>query len=315
MVVGAAQAGGIHYVQGHAVDVDMFAQDVPRGTGDIGDDGGLAPGQGVQQAGFAGIRPAGDDHRHAVAQQCALACFTQDSRQFVAYGIELVEHMAIGEEVDLFLGEIDGRFDVHAQLDELVGQAVHPPGEFALQRTQRVACGLGGAGFDKVGDGLSLGEIELVVEEGALAELAWTGLACTQLEAALQQHVHHHRTAMSLQFEHVFAGEGVGAGEEQQQALVDLLAVVGVEGAVVGIPGLRLAAAQGDGHGPGARPGYPDDAHAAAPLGGGYSGDGFTGCIHCATPDSRTPHEGAFWRLAGWAIRPMPCSLPLRSAG
>ena len=35
--------------------------------------------------------------------------------------------MAVGEEVDLFLGEVDRGFDVDAQLDQAFGQFVHPP--------------------------------------------------------------------------------------------------------------------------------------------------------------------------------------------
>ncbi|MNP58921.1 hypothetical protein D3C76_1538800 [compost metagenome] len=59
-------------MQRHAVDVDMFAQDIPGGAGDIGNDGRFPPGQLVQQARLAGVRPAGDDHGHAVTQQGAL---------------------------------------------------------------------------------------------------------------------------------------------------------------------------------------------------------------------------------------------------
>lgn len=56
MIIGIAQAGGVDHMQWHAIDVDMFTQDIPGGTGDIGDDRRLAPGQLVEQAGFAGIR-------------------------------------------------------------------------------------------------------------------------------------------------------------------------------------------------------------------------------------------------------------------
>ncbi|MNH20323.1 hypothetical protein D3C79_800850 [compost metagenome] len=59
-------------MQRHAVDVDMFAQDIPRGAGDVSDDGSFPPGQLVQQARLTSIRPAGNDYRHAVTQQGAL---------------------------------------------------------------------------------------------------------------------------------------------------------------------------------------------------------------------------------------------------
>ena len=72
MVIGGPQPGGVHHMQRHAINVDMFAQNIPCGAGNVGDDRRFAPGQLVQQAGFTGIGPAGDNHRHAVAQQCTL---------------------------------------------------------------------------------------------------------------------------------------------------------------------------------------------------------------------------------------------------
>ena len=77
LIVGITQTRCIDHVQGHAVDMDMFAQHIAGGAGDIGDDGRFAPGQGIEQAGLAGIGPASDDHGHAVAQQGALARFAQ----------------------------------------------------------------------------------------------------------------------------------------------------------------------------------------------------------------------------------------------
>jgi hypothetical protein len=59
--------------------------------------------------------------------------------------------------------------------------------EHALQRTPRGARGAHVAGGDQVGDGLGLGEVELAVEEGALAELARPCLARAQRDAARHQ--------------------------------------------------------------------------------------------------------------------------------
>ena len=72
-VVRIPQAGGVEHVQRQAVDVDALAQHVARGARNGGDDGRLVAGQPVEQAGFAGVRPAGEHHGHAVAQQPALA--------------------------------------------------------------------------------------------------------------------------------------------------------------------------------------------------------------------------------------------------
>jgi hypothetical protein len=42
---------------------------------------------------------------------------------------------------------------------------------------------------------------------------------------------------MALQFQHVFAGKGIGPWEVECDALIDLLTVAVMEGAVVGIAG------------------------------------------------------------------------------
>jgi hypothetical protein len=56
----------------HAVDLDVFAQDVAGGAGDRRDDGGVMAGERIQQTGLAGIGLAGDDDGHAFAQHAAL---------------------------------------------------------------------------------------------------------------------------------------------------------------------------------------------------------------------------------------------------
>jgi len=83
------------------------------------------------------------------------------------------------------------------------------------------------AGVDQVGNRLGLGEIDLSVEKGTLAELsrfshAQSGqpaLAAVgvdffgRLEAACEQQLQHHRTAVRLQFEHVLPSEGMRGGK------------------------------------------------------------------------------------------------------
>jgi hypothetical protein len=106
--------------------------------------------------------------------------------------------------------------------------------EGAGQRTAGRAGGRLGAGVDQVGHRLGLGQVELVVEEGALGELAGLGQAQAgqarlagvgalqrRLQAARQQQLQHHRAAVGLQFQHVFAGVAVRRGKVQRQPVVD----------------------------------------------------------------------------------------------
>jgi hypothetical protein len=136
-------------------------------------------GEGVEQAGLAGIGAAGDDHRHALAQHRpwrapvpAMKASSSASSCACTWPSE--------RKVDLLLGEIHGRLHVHAQLDQGLQQFVHPLRELPFQGTHGGAGRLGGAAVDEVGDGLGLGQVELVVEEGAFGELAGAGAAGAQ---------------------------------------------------------------------------------------------------------------------------------------
>ena len=73
----------------------------------------------------------------------------------------------VGEEVDLLFGKVDRRLDVHARFGHRFGQRMHGDGELALQRAQRCARRLRRAAVDQIGDRFGLGQVELVVEEGA----------------------------------------------------------------------------------------------------------------------------------------------------
>ena len=80
------------------------------------------------------------------------------------------------------------------------------PGE----RPHRTARRQFGRRIDQVGDRLGLREIESVVQEGALRELAGRGDAQAEraagLQAALDHEPQHDRPAVPLQLEHVLAG-------------------------------------------------------------------------------------------------------------
>ena len=92
--------------------------------------------------------------------------------------------------------------------------------EFAAQRTQRAARGAVGGCFDQVGHALGLGQVELVIEKRAAGEFPRLGPARAQLQAALEQHLHYHRTAMTLQLDHFFAGVGMRGGEIKRESVV-----------------------------------------------------------------------------------------------
>jgi hypothetical protein len=184
------------------------------------------------------------------------------------------------QEIDLLLGEVERRLDQQAQLDQDLGEGVDLAREGAVERARRRARRGFGAGVDQIGDGLGLGEVELVVEEGALGEFAGAGDAQVRqarlpgrrielgrrFETAREKQLQHDRTAVRLQLEDVLAGVRVRCREEDRQALVDRGAVPVAKRQVGRLARRQRAAAERGDERPerGARD--ADDADRAAPA-------------------------------------------------
>ena len=112
-------------MQRHAVDVDVLAQDVAGGAGNIGHNCSFAARQGVQQARFPGVRATGNHDLHPFTQQTALT-------RFGAYRVEVGNHIVqlcfdfpVGKEVDLFVREVDSRFHIDAQVSKCFHKVIN----------------------------------------------------------------------------------------------------------------------------------------------------------------------------------------------
>jgi hypothetical protein len=99
-------------------------------------------------------------------------------------GAQLAARIGLLQEVDLLLGEVQRGLHQHAQGDDALGQGLDLLREGAGQRAGGAARGGLGAGVDQVGHRLGLGQVQLVVQEGALGELARLGQAQGQPSAA-----------------------------------------------------------------------------------------------------------------------------------
>ena len=283
-----AQAGCVHDVQRHAFNLDGLADLVAGGAGHAGDDGQLSPGQRIEQAAFAHVGLAGQHHLQALAQQHALAGAGHHVGQGGVNGVELAVGVGTLQKVNLFFGEVQRGLHQRTQAHGALAQGVDLVGERAGQAAPgRARCGLG-AGVDQVGHGFGLGQVQLVVQEGALGELTRAGQAQVwaaglagagvqlsgRLQAAGQQQLQHHRATVGLQFQHILTGVGVRRGEPQRQALVDNLAIGRPERQVAGLAWWQRAAAQRFNQRCKAHAGHPHDAHRTAARGGGDGGDG-----------------------------------------
>ena len=113
----------------------------------------------------------------------------------------------VGEKVDFLFGKIDRGFDVHARFGHRFGQRMNRDRKLTLQRTKRGTCGLARAAVDEIGNGFGLGEIDLVVQEGALCEFARLRDSRAETEYSREQHIHDDGAAMAMQLQDIFAGE------------------------------------------------------------------------------------------------------------
>ncbi len=127
---------------------------------------------------------------------------------------------AIGR-IDLLLGKIDARLDVHAKLEERGRDRFHLPRELPGERARRAARGFLARSFDEVRDALGLREVEASIQECAPRELARLRDARAKLDAAAHDLAQHDGTAVPLELEHVFSGIGIGPRKEERDAPVD----------------------------------------------------------------------------------------------
>ena len=174
-VLAVAQAGGVDDVDRYTFNLDGLLDLVTRGAGNGRHYGQLGTGQGVEERGLAGIGLPGNDHADAFAQQGALARLLQDQLQTGKDVVELALGIGFLQEVDLFFGKIQRGLDQHAQVDEGVLDCMDAPGKYPGQRLAGTTRRRLGAGVNQVGNRLGLGQIELVVEEGALGKFTRLG--------------------------------------------------------------------------------------------------------------------------------------------
>ena len=125
------------------------------------------PGEHVQQARLAGVRPAGNHDHAAFLQQAALLGALCERAELAAERGQPGADARLAERLDILLTEVDRRLDLNAQIHERRFERVDARRQLAFKRTQRGPRRGRGCGVDQVGDRLRLGEIELVVQKGA----------------------------------------------------------------------------------------------------------------------------------------------------
>ncbi len=213
-------------MQRYALDLNRAAQGVARRSGNGRDDGQFVAGELVEQAGFPNVGLANENDLQATLQQAPLLRAIEHCQQSVTQPGQAAKGIGRLKEVDFLIGKIERRFGQRTQFGELIDKQMDFFGELTLQRAYGAAGSTRGGGVDKVGNRFSLGQIELAVLEGAAREFSGLGKPRAKFETARKQQLQNNRAAVTLQFQYVVAGEGMGSGEIEGEAAVDTAAFV-----------------------------------------------------------------------------------------
>ena len=175
----------------------------------------------------------------------------------------------VREDVDVLVGEVQRRLQVGPQFQYSAIDVRHLARELAGQRPHRATRRPGGGAVDQVRHGLGLREIELVVQERPLGELAGPRRAGAQRTRACEQPVQHRRPAMRVQFQHVLTRERARRLEIEGEAGVNGGAVRVLEAGKQRRPGRWRLPQHRPGYRVHARAGHPHDADRASARGRG----------------------------------------------
>lgn len=222
--LGLPQAGRIDENNGQAIEVEADLDGVAGRAGDVGHDGRLPPGQGIEEGRLAGIGLARQHDPEPFPQALPPSAVGQGRGDGLPQCGGPAEHRRIEARLVHIplIREIEGRLRRREAIDRLV-----PPGRnLTAQGSFELAEGLPplalGLGVDQVGDGLGLGEIHPPVEQGSPGELAGSGGAAAGMGRQHGEDAAAHREpSVQVKLGHVFAAVGSRAGEEGHERPVE----------------------------------------------------------------------------------------------
>src|SRR5262249_15278733 len=130
---------------------------------------------------------------------------------------------------EAFFGKVDLGFYISERAQQPASPVLIETPERAAKLAERLPSLPRRLGRDQIGPALRGREIELAMLEGAPGEFAGLGEAKAQRGERLHQSGDDGAAAMEVEFGDVLAGEALGRGKEQGQAVIDHLAGRGVD--------------------------------------------------------------------------------------
>lgn len=140
---------------------DCLLDCVARGAGDVGDDDALKAGKGVEQAGLSGVRRAENGGLHAVFDEVAAAAGGKQRVELPGGRTQSVFIRLQAERLDVFVGVIEHRVKMRADIHELIVDRVQLCAQDARNLPGSIGGGVCRLGVDEVDDRLCLRQIHL----------------------------------------------------------------------------------------------------------------------------------------------------------
>ena len=127
---------------------------------------------------------------------------------------------APGKHIDIVFSKIDAGLEQRNQPDQFFFDGLDAQRQRTVQLLRRDPGLVESLRGNQVLHGFCLGKVDTAAEKGALGELA----RCCQARPTLDRLAHHRlqndRRTVSRNLQHIFAGVGIGSGEESHHRLI-----------------------------------------------------------------------------------------------
>ena len=212
-VGGIVDTGGVNEPQEGAAAGNGLLHRVPRGAGDVGDDGPVIASQGVEQGGLTGIGQAHDSSADAVFQHPAPLGGVQQGGEGVGGDLQRRSDLLRLNVLNVLVGVIHHGVKPGGDVDEGLLHRRQAAAETAVQLGCGVFRGSGGLGIDEIDDGFRLRQVHFAVEEGPLGEFTGLGLPGSGGKESGEQGVEDYGRAVAVEFGGVLPSVAVSAAE------------------------------------------------------------------------------------------------------